>query len=460
VERGQLDALRVPLADPYPPAARAWVAVFVFFLATVVAIMDRGLLALVIDPIRADLGISDVDIALLQGLAFAVFYTTAGLGLGVIADLVSRRRLLIGGILLWSAATVGCGLARNFTEMFAARLFVGFGEATLAPCAVTLLGDLFPPARRGRPMAIYVLGGMISQGLGSLVSGWILAAAPRGAFEGVPWLGALPPWRISFVVVGAAGVVVAGFVAGLREPRRRGVVLSRRQGLGLAQARDWFSGHWRVLLPFYGVLTSYAFGISVAAAWGPVLLMRNYGFDPASAGKARGLAQIIAARAGAGGAVVASVVVDRVARRAFTPGKIAFAAVLAGLAIPATLAGIAPRPGIAVCLLAAVTFVNAVFGSTMLSSATEMMPVGIKGLAIGLYAFVMSMIGSTLGPLCVAGLTERVFHDPHAVGMAMAIVGCSALLVAAALALFGAREFERERLRSAEFADVVRSNLA
>jgi len=185
--------------------------------------------------------------------------------------------------------------------------------------------------------------------------------------------------------------------------------------------------------------------------------MRNYGFDPASAGKALGLAQIIAALAGA---VVASVVVDRVARRAFTPGKIAFAAVLAGLAIPATLAGIAPRPGIAVCLLAAVTFVNAVFGSTMLSSATEMMPVGIKGLAIGLYAFVMSMIGSTLGPLCVAGLTERVFHDPHAVGMAMAIVGCSALLVAAALALFGAREFERERLRSAEFADVVRSNLA
>ncbi len=457
MERGQLDALRVPLADPYPPAARAWVAVLVFFLATVVAIMDRGLLALVIDPIRAELGISDVDIALLQGLAFAVFYTTAGLGLGVIADLVSRRRLLIGGILLWSAATVGCGLARNFAEMFTARLFVGFGEATLAPCAVTLLGDLFPPARRGRPMAIYVLGGMLSQGLGSLVSGWILAAAPRGAFEGVPWLGALPPWRISFVVIGAAGVVVAGFVAGLREPRRRGVVLSRRQGLGLGQARDWFGGHWRVLLPFYGVLTSYAFGISVAAAWGPALLMRNYGFDPASAGRALGLAQIIAALAGA---AVASVVVDRVARRARTPGKIAFAAVLAGLAIPATLAGIAPRPGIAVSLLAAVTFVNAVFGSTMLSSATEMMPVGIKGFAIGLYAFVMSMIGSTLGPLCVAGLTERVFHDPHAVGVAMAIVGSSALLVAAALALFGAREFERERLRSAEFADVVRSNLA
>lgn len=457
MERAQLDSLRLPAVDPYPSALRAWVAVGVFFLATVVAIMDRGLLALVIDPIRADLGISDLQISLLQGLAFAVFYTAVGLPLGLMADLVSRRRLLMAGILLWSAATVGCGFARNFGELFAARLFVGFGEAALAPCVVTLLGDLFPPARRGGPMAVYALGSIVSQGLGSVVSGWILAAAPRGAFSAVPLLAGLPPWRISFVVLGVSGCLAAALVGALREPRRRGVVLGGRQGLGLRQARDWFGAHWRVLLPFYGVLTSYAFGISVVAAWGAVLLMRNYGFDPATAGKGLGLAQIIASLAGA---AVASLVVDRVVLRAQTRGKIAFAALLPAVAIPATLAGIAAQPWIAVSLLSMVMFVSAIFGPTMLSTTTEMMPVGMKGLAIALYAFVMSMIGSTLGPIAVAALTQNVFHDPHAVARSMAIVGSVALSLSSVLALLCTREFERERLRSSEFADVLRSNLA
>ncbi len=132
--------------------ASAWAWVLLLCLAQVVSTMDRGMLALVIDPVRADLGISELQVALLLGFAFALFYVCAGLPMGLLADRVNRRRLLIAGILVWSLATLAGGLAQDFGQMFASRLFVGVGEAVLAPCAVTLISDAFPAQSRGRPM--------------------------------------------------------------------------------------------------------------------------------------------------------------------------------------------------------------------------------------------------------------------------------------------------------------------
>ena len=178
----------VSTAAPRAPAVplSAWAWVLVLCLAQVVSTMDRGMLALVIDPVRADLGISELQVALLLGFAFALFYVTVGLPMGLLADRVNRRRLLIAGILVWSLATFAGGLARDFGELFASRLFIGIGEAVLAPCAVTLIADAFPAAARGRPMAVYVYGTMTAYGVGSLLSGYVLQLAPTGAFDAIP----------------------------------------------------------------------------------------------------------------------------------------------------------------------------------------------------------------------------------------------------------------------------------
>ncbi len=414
---------------------RAWFAVIVLCLAQVVSTIDRGMLALVIDPVRADLGISEVQIAMLQGFAFAIFYVSVGIPLGFIADAVNRRRLLVAGIVVWSAATLASGFADTFGHMFAARLCIGVGEAVLGPCAVGMIGELFPPERRGRPMALYVLGSMIAYGVGSAVTGYILQAVPAGAFAGISLLDGQAPWRVAFIVVGAAGFPVALLLTFLRDPATTPGAARREPASARATLATLRDGR-RVYLPLYASVGLFAIGASVASGWSAVMLTRLFGMVPADAGKSLGAAQVLWALAGA---LIASVVVDRVGRRAGAAGKIAFAS-CAGLAtVPSCLGFLMPTPGLAVALGAEVMFTSALFGTAMLSVIADMVPSRSRGVAVALYAFVMTMIGGSLGPLAVATLTERVFGSPLAVGQSMAIVGCAALSAGAALGLLAAR---------------------
>jgi MFS family permease len=411
----------------------AWITVATLFAAQIVSTIDRGMLALVIDPVRRDLSISEMQIALLQGFAFSIFYVTVGLPLGAVADVVNRRRLLIGGIIVWSIATIAGGFAQGFGSMFASRLFIGVGEAVLGPCAVTMIGDLFAPHRRGRPMALYVFGSMIAYGLGSLISGVILDLAPKGAFAGLPVIGQLAPWRIAFTLVGGSGLLIVVLLFLLREPPRQveaaafGVPkLSFVQGLGMLASQQ------AVFLPLYASLALFAMAGSVATGWGAVFLTRAYGYPLGAAGKGLGLSQISWAVAGA---IVAGIVVDRVGARSGARGRMRLAAFLALLGIPSSLPLLAGSGPAAMVMLGEVMLVSAIYGTTMLSVISEITPNKIRGFAVALYAFVMTIIGGSLGPLAVAYLTESVFASPQAVGQSMAAVGIAAFLGAALLAL-------------------------
>lgn len=425
----------MPRAVDVPLSAWAWV--LVLCLAQVVSTMDRGMLALVIDPVRADLGISELQVALLLGFAFALFYVTVGLPMGLLADRVNRRRLLIAGILVWSLATFAGGIARDFGELFASRLFIGIGEAVLAPCAVTLIADAFPAAARGRPMAVYVYGTMTAYGVGSLLSGYVLQLAPTGAFDAILGLKGLAPWRIAFLFAGAAGLGVVALLLPLREPARQGA--GATAALAPRSARvtlAFFVERRRLFLPLYAALACFAMGVSAATSWGAALLTRVYGYDGAVAGKLLGAGKIAWATAGA---LLAAVLVDWVARRAGSRGKLRLAALLALCAIPSCLAGLAGSGLVAAVMVAEVTFASTLFGATMLSVVPEITPHGGRGFAVALYAFSMTMIGGSLGPIAVATLTERVFGDPAAVGSSMAIVGGLALVASSALAVQAAR---------------------
>jgi MFS family permease len=424
-------------------ATAGWIAVLLFCVAQVFSTIDRGMVALVIDPIRADLGVTEIQIALLQGFAFAVFYVTAGLPIGMLADRVNRRRLLIFGITVWSLATIAGGYARNFGEMFASRLFLGVGEAVLAPCAVTMISDYFEANKRGRPMSVYVLGTMVAFGIGSLVAGYILELAPKGVFDFITPLRGLPPWRIAFILLGACGLFVALAMFFLREPPRRTVATGTQSAETLRTTLTRFGLQWRLYLPLYAALSLFAMGASVATGWGAVLLTRVFGFDPANAGKSLGSAKILWAVAGA---LLASVLVDRVARRFGTAGKIRLAAAVTLIAIPSCLAVMTHMPWLAIALIAQVTFATAIFGTTMLSVITEVAPANARGVAVALYAFVMTMIGGSLGPLAVATLTERVFQSPLAVGKSMVVVGVVAFGVSALLSVIAARALQTPRV--------------
>src|SRR6202051_1163551 len=136
------------IAGDYPARPYAWAVVGILIATAVLSYTDRQVLSLLVDPIRTDLGISDTQISLLLGTAFAVVYGIAGIPLGLLADRTSRRNLIFTGVSVWSLGTIACGFSHNFREIFASRIVVGLGAAALSPAAISLISDYFPPSRR------------------------------------------------------------------------------------------------------------------------------------------------------------------------------------------------------------------------------------------------------------------------------------------------------------------------
>ena len=181
-------------------------ALGVLFLGYVVNFVDRSILAILLEPIKNDLDLSDSQLGLLGGLAFAIFYTTMGIPIAALADRWSRVKILSISIVIWSAMTAVCGLASSFMMLLLARIGVGVGEAGASPPSHSLISDYFPIETRATALSIYALGIPFGSMVGNFVGGW-------GAAE----LG----WRYTFFLVGLPGIFVALLVwLTLKEPPR------------------------------------------------------------------------------------------------------------------------------------------------------------------------------------------------------------------------------------------------
>jgi MFS family permease len=204
---------------PKPGGPYARYVLGVLFLVYIFNFLDRQILSILNEAIRADLGLSDAQMGFLYGTAFAVFYAVFGLPLGRLADVWDRRKVIAIGLGFWSAMTAVSGLARNFGELGAARVGVGIGEASATPAAFSMLGDYFPSRYRATVLALYSSGIYVGAGLslgigGAIVDNWN-AAFPAG--DG-PF--GLRGWQVAFFAVGVPGLLLALWVATLREPIR------------------------------------------------------------------------------------------------------------------------------------------------------------------------------------------------------------------------------------------------
>ncbi len=186
-----------------PPRA-GW-ALTMLFLASVLNLLDRQIVNILAQPIKAELKLSDTELGMLTGTAFGVLYAVLGIPLGRIADRVNRAKLIAFALTVWSGFTCACGFASSFTQLFAMRMGVGFGEAAIQPSSTALVRDLVPASRRASAMALLLLGAPVGAFLGLMLGGWFGAA-----------LG----WRNAFIAAGAPGVLLGLIVFGaLREPR-------------------------------------------------------------------------------------------------------------------------------------------------------------------------------------------------------------------------------------------------
>jgi MFS family permease len=183
--------------------------------------LDRQILSILAERIKADLGLSDAQIGFLYGTAFAVFYALFGIPLGRLADVWVRTRLIAVGLAFWSLMTALSALARDLGQLTAARIGVGVGEASATPAAHSLLSDYFPPRRRATVLAIYSSGIYIGAGLGLFIGGLIVDRWDA-AFAGQTAPFGLRGWQVAFFAVGLPGILLALWVATLREPARGG----------------------------------------------------------------------------------------------------------------------------------------------------------------------------------------------------------------------------------------------
>lgn len=416
----------------YPPTATAWGLVAIFFMTSIVNTIDRGILNLVVDPVRRDLMISDVQISLLQGLSFGLFYATVGVPLGLVADRVQRRRLIMVGVTIWSLATIMGGLAPNFGWMFASRLLVGLGEATLGPCAVSMISDMFPPTRRGRPIGVYLMGQAISSGLAVMLVSFVLSGASRGVFDFFPGAHGAAPWRVAFVTAGCLGFIVIALFLTQREPVRQGVVVGAPRGFAIRETAAYLAANRSVFIPFFLGFALSALAVYGMASWTAVMLMRQYGLTPSAVGKELGMASLAA---GVVGTLLAGYLVDLMARRHVRTGKLAMLSLLPLCALPAVFATFMSTAPAAVGVLSIMTCVYPMIGTFMVTAAQEMVPNNMRGVMISLFGLTNTVIGATFGPLLIAVTTEHLFKDPKLVGESISLVAAPALLVASGLYL-------------------------
>ena len=204
----------------YPSRSYAWTVVAILIATAVLSYTDRQVLSLLVDPIRAELHITDNEVSLLLGTAFAVVYGVAGIPLGWLADRTSRRNLIFAGVLVWSVGTLACGLSHSFGQLFAARIVVGTGEAVLSPAAISLISDYFPPSRRGTAVGFFLSGIAMGIGVAILIGGGVLHLVERGVLTGTP-LASQPAWRLVLLMIGAPGLLWAFTILLIREPARR-----------------------------------------------------------------------------------------------------------------------------------------------------------------------------------------------------------------------------------------------
>ncbi len=427
-------------AAAWPDRRQAWWLIAILFCASIVSVLDRSVLNIVVDPVRADLGLSDVQISLLQGLAFGLFYATVGLPLGLTADRWSRRGLIIGGVTVWSLATIAGGLAQSFGSLFVARLLVGLGEAALSPAAISLIADLFPPQQRGRPISLFLTGQAVANGLAISITSFITESAASGGFVGVPLLAALAPWRVAFVCCGLSGFLVVAALLTTREPPRRD---AHPEPDILRQARASFGylhANARIFVPLYLGFAMCFLAAYGAAAWAPTMLMRAFGATRLEIGQWLGPTSMFFSILGP---TIGGTLVDRYARRGDTRARFRLLTLAPLCVIPSAFAVFAPQLLPAILLVASSGAVIAVIGTTMLAALQSMVPASSRGFAVALTGLVNTIVGGTSGPLLVSLMTENVFRDPTLVGLSIVSVVAPALLLASGLFLLAGRAAAR-----------------
>lgn len=424
------------MAHPAPKAPRGatspWFMLAVLTMIFSVGFIDRQVLNLLVQPIKTSYGLDDLQVSLLQGVAFSIAYLLASPLFGRWVDMAGRRNILLGCLVLWSGFTALCGFARGFTSLFAARSVVGAAEAGLTPAAWSMLSDSFDDEKLGRAMSIYNIGPYVGGGLALLLGGAVLHQAETWDVSHIPLLSHAEPWQLTFMIVGAIGLLCALILLAVREPLRRGGGRDDA-AVPLAQAGRIIRVNRRFYGTFYvgmalGIIPIYAF-----PAWLPALATRQFHVPIAQVGLNYGLVTLITGTLG----VLCGPLIASILRRLGTRDENLRLGVLTNLIVFACCIALFVRPSYMALLVTGgcASFFYSMPTATAAAALQTVTPNRMRGLITSIYIVIVTLMGLAVAPVLVAFFTDKVFHDEVRVGDSLAIVcGVATLGAAATLA--------------------------
>jgi len=400
-------------------------------LAYFLALVDRNVLTVLIEPIKRDLAVTDTQFGLLQGLAFAVFYIAFALPLATLADRWNRKSVMVGGLAVWSLCTCFAGFARSFGGLFAARIGVGAGEGCLAPAAYSMFADLFDKRVLGRVIGVFHTVGGLGIGGAAILGGVLFQRFDTSGHGALAGLG-LPSWGLTLVAIGAPGVLLAAIILlFVREPLRN----ARAKA---AEGSDARTSVFTVLMERKGLLLRLLIGaafLAIAATamltWAPSYLIRVFDLNPKQAGLRMGSATTVSALIGP---LIGGVLSDVLYKRHGERG--AFIA-LAGLSVVLVVGyGLMPFAPDANGVTALIAVVGAAYMAALSVLATTLQlhaSPALRARVSAVWLSLNTLVGLGLGAFLVGLVTDNVFGEPTAVGSSIGLVAAIASAAGGAL---------------------------
>jgi MFS family permease len=361
---------------------RTYFALGILFAINTLNFFDRQVFGAIAEPVRKEWGLSDSAIGLV-GTAFTLVYAAVGLPLGTLTDKIPRKKILSAGVFVWSLLTAASGLAQSYWQLFALRLGVGVGEATCAPAATSLIGDLYPANKRSKALSIFMLGLPVGIALSYAISGSVAQAYG---------------WRAAFYVAGIPGLICTVAILFMREPKRGAAEIHdigarKREGspykLVLSIPTMW----WIIASGALQTFNMYAIGQFLTP-----FLMRYHGQDIRTAGFTT---MVVFGLSGIPGLLLGGVIGDAIMKRRDN-GRLLMAALCLLASVPLIFFALTLSPGSTssfILLMGAGVAVMNVYYATVYPAIQDVIEPSLRGTAMSIYFFAMYVLGAALGPL-------------------------------------------------------------
>lgn len=399
----------------WPSMGQAYFAAGALAVAQMCAQLNNGVMTLMVESVKRDLQLTDLQMSYLLGFSVILFYALVGIPAARLVDRHNRKWLMMIAIAVWSAATAACGLAMSFWQFFAARFGIGAGESINGPLSYSLLADYFRPEKLPRGIAIYNVGMQAGTALSLLLGAFLIHILGGLQSIEMPLLGVVRDWQMVFIVTGLVGIPVMLLLAFVTEPQRRCVKFAdasgqmRRKSATLREVVAYLIGHWRLYAPMFIGLSLTSIHMMGMAGWAAAFYGRTYGWSPATVGLNSGLLSLIL---GIPALFCAVWINEHFARRGHADTNLRIMAIGVTVAAPVMIAmPLMPSPWLALILASLGPALLLVAAPSLNAALQIITPNEMRGQVTAIYLFIIMAAGGSIGPTLFAFLTQKVFSD-------------------------------------------------